>query len=136
MKTIYNGKYLRSRYEANNSLFIQNWIRDINIENFKSEMLAYTELYKQYRPKYTLWLQKDLIFVIDIKTQIWLDLNVINPCIENGCEKIAFVVSKDIMTQIGVMDSLEKMQSPLIHEHFLYEKDARDWLLKDIPKII
>jgi hypothetical protein len=136
MKTIYNGKYLSIRYEENNSLFVQNWCKDINIENFKSEMLVYTELYKQYRPKYSLWLKQNFSLVLDIKAQKWIEIYVNIPCHEWGNEKCAFVVSKDMMAHLTVIDSFEKLQPCIKPEHFLYEKEARDWLLKDTSIIV
>ena len=57
MNKIYEGRYLSICYETDNDLFIQNWQGDFNISDFKSEMLTYTKLYKQYKPKNTLWLQ-------------------------------------------------------------------------------
>ena len=128
MNKIYEGRYLSICYETDNDLFIQNWQGDFNISDFKSEMLTYTKLYKQYKPKNTLWLQQNFSLVIGFEIQQWIETNVNIPCLEYGNEKCAFVVSKDVIAHLSVMDSFDKLQSCIKPEHFLNEKEARDWL--------
>lgn len=142
--TLYKSPYLTIDYEEANSLFVMFWnVSPTGIAVFKSEMSIYADFYKKYKPKYALWLQHNFSLVIDQPTNMWIETYVNEPCLNVGNKKCAFVVSKDVIVHISVIDSFDNTQSCIIPKHFVTEKEARKWLLnsdsttqtKDITKV-
>ncbi|WP_200825088.1 response regulator transcription factor [Aquimarina sp. AU119] len=130
---IYKGKYLAITYEVQNSLFIQYWYNSPDcINDFKKEMLAYTLFYEEFRPMYTLWLQQKFTLHLDQTIQLWIEEMVNKPCYTYGNKKCAFVVSKDILAHVSVINSFEKTKSCIVPIHFTTEQEARQWLTNSV----
>lgn len=129
MNEIYKGTFLQISFEPENNLFVQKWISSPQkVKDFKEELLVYSFFYEKLKPKHTLWLQTYFTLTIDYDTALWLEEYINKPCFHYGNEKCAFVVSKDILTHISVMDSFDKIQSCIIPKHFSTEEKAREWL--------
>lgn len=128
---IYQGEFLQITYERENSLFVQYWTKSPkSTTDFKSEMLTYIAFFKKYKPKLVLWLQENFTLDIDTDTKFWIEehINKIGHAISN--EKIAFVVSKDILAHLEVINTFEETKSVLTPKHFASENEARNWLLR------
>jgi DNA-binding CsgD family transcriptional regulator len=127
--TLYKSPYLTIDYEEANSLFVMFWnTSPDDISVFKGEMLIYTDFYKKHKPKYALWLQHNFSLITDTKTSQWIETHVNEPCIKAGNQKCAFVVSKDVMAHISVIEVFDNRQSSVKPRHFASEHDARQWL--------
>lgn len=127
---VYESDFLTIDYEEINSLFIQNWkISPKTTEQFKNEMLNYISKYAVFKPKYSLWNQLNFELKYDDETKVWIDNNINKSGIEYGNEKLAFVVSKDVLAHINVIQSFEDVNSSLLPKHFMDENSARNWLL-------
>lgn len=132
--TLYKSPYLTIDYEEANSLFVMFWNTSPDeISAFKGEMLIYTDFYKKHKPKYALWLQQNFSLITDQPTNIWIETHINEPCIEAGNQKCAFVVSKDVLAHISVIDSFDKTQSCAVPKHFISEDDARQWIFNTEP---
>lgn len=128
--TLYKSPYLTINYEEANSLFVMCWnTSPTEIAVFKGEMLIYTDFYKKHTPQNALWLQHNFSLITDLQTNLWIETHVNEPCIKAGNQKCAFVVSKDVMAHISVIDSFDKIQSSAAPRHFISEDNARQWLL-------
>ena len=135
MNEIYKGRNLSIHYKAEESLFIQKWIiSPRTVSDFKAEMIAYTKMYKKYKPSNTLWLQQNFTLNIEDETNKWIEENVNKPCLSYRNKKCAFVVSKDVLAHITVMDSFDKVQSCIKPKHFASELEARKWLNGELIK--
>lgn len=133
MMILYRGPYLVISFEKENDLFVQFWsIPPKNIRHFKNEMIIYTNLYKEYKPSYTLWLQQNFTLQLNDEVNIWIEEIVNIPCFEYGNKKAAFVVGKDILAHLTVIDSFEKKKSVIKPVHFATEENARNWLKESI----
>ncbi len=129
MNIVYKGKYLIITFDSNESLFVQNWLRSPkDVTSFKKEMLIYTTLYKKYRPKNSLWLQKNYDLNLDYETQLWIEKKVNEPIVSYGNKKCALVVGDNVIPHLGVIDAFEKIKSCLAPKHFGSEDEARKWL--------
>lgn len=126
---IYQGTYLSISFENEKSRFVQHWNRSpINIDVFKKEMIEYTLLYKKFNPEQSLWLQQNFTLNLNLEAHKWLEEKVNIPCKEYGNKKLAFVVSKDVLAHIKVINSFEELNSCIVPKHFLLENEARNWL--------
>jgi DNA-binding CsgD family transcriptional regulator len=130
MNTIYNGKNLEIKFNKKTSTFYQSWLNpdDVDIDVFKKEMLAYTRLYKKYKPLHTVWDQTNFKLELNEDDFEWVELNVNIPCKKYGNKKCAFVVGKDVMEHISVMDSFDEVQSCIKPQHFGSVEDAQLWI--------
>lgn len=131
MGLLYNGPFLNISFEKENNRFVQYWTScPKNISTFKKEMLIYTSLYKIHKPSQTLWLQENFTLKVDSKTNSWIETHVNIPCLEYGNKKLAFVVSKDILAHLNVINAFEEIDSIIKSQtkHFSSEKEAREWL--------
>ncbi len=140
---VYQGKYLSILYEKENNRFVQNWISSPkDIEDFKSEMLRYVSFFKKHKPSQVLWLQQNMTISLDTNIQKWIEQNVNIPLLKvgsvsvnkDGTLPLAFVVGKDVMVHLNVIDVFEKADITTIKpKHFATEKEARDWL-DEVPQ--
>ncbi|WP_086029415.1 response regulator transcription factor [Tenacibaculum holothuriorum] len=132
MIEVYRGDFLSISYEKEDSLFIQYWVNSpTTIDEFKQEMLIYTSFYKKHKPRYTLWIQENMTIKLDLETQVWIEESVNIPCLEYGNKKCAFVVSKDVLAHIAVIDTFDKLNSCIVPKHFTTEEKAREWLFEE-----
>ena len=133
METIYSSNYLQTFYDVESNLIIQKWLSSPNsLEIFKSEMLAFVYLYKKYRAKNLLWLQKNFSLELNSDTQIWLEENVNIPLLKNGNKKCAFVIGSDLYAHLTILESFDKCHSCIAPKHFATEKLARKWLEEEL----
>ncbi|MCG9970614.1 response regulator transcription factor [Christiangramia crocea] len=126
---IYESDYLIIQFEKENDRFVQFWKSSpASFKTLKVELLNYTGLYEKYRPSQALWLQQHFSLPLDKQMDEWIETNVNIPCVENGNEKVAFVVGKDVLVHLSVINSFEETSSIVNHNHFASEKEAREWL--------
>lgn len=129
---IYQGPYLTINFEKENDRFVQFWSNSPNcVDSFKAEMIKYTSFYEVHRPSQSLWLHQNFTLQLDDETFLWIEKNVNIPCFEFGNKKAAFVVGKDVLVHLAVIDSFEKAKSIIKVGHFASEKEAISWLDKN-----
>lgn len=129
---IYESEFLIIEFEKEHSLFVQTWKKSPNtLEEFKIEMLNYTKMYGGFKPKYTLWNQTNYSQNIDFETQLWIEKHVNIPCLEYGNQKCAFIVSKDVLAHVDVIDAFDKLKSCIVPKHFISKAEAREWLFEE-----
>ena len=139
---IYSGPHLILTYEQDNNRFLNSWKSSpTNIEIFKKEMLVYLSALEKINPSQILWLQQNYTFQIDDETKLWVEEKIMKPRIkagkisqgQDGFHHIAFVVGRDVLAHINVMAVFdEKSRSVFKPRHFATEKDARNWLNREL----
>ena len=139
---IYSGPHLILTYEQDNNRFINSWKSSpTTVEIFKKEMLEYLSALERINPTQIIWLQQNYTFQIDDETKLWVEETIMKPRFEVGCisqsqdgfHHIAFVVGRDVLAHIMMMAVFdEKSRSVFKPKHFATEKDARNWLNREI----
>ena len=102
-----------------------------SIDSFKNEMIKYTELCKKYKPIQALCLNFNLKINFDQSMQIWSEKNINIPIKDSGIEKLAFVVSHDVIVHTNIINAFDEIDSCLFPKHFATEENARNWLNND-----
>lgn len=126
---VYESDYLVIRFEEEKDCLVQYWKSSpACYELLKEEMLNFTQLYKQYRPSKSLWLQQNFTLPLNREIDEWLEKNVNIPCIEYGNKKVAFVIGKDVLVHLSVIKIFDLVRSEINHNHFATEVEAREWL--------
>ncbi|WP_166435187.1 LuxR C-terminal-related transcriptional regulator [Christiangramia sabulilitoris] len=121
--------YLIINYEKENDCFVQFWKK--SPESFavlKKEFLNFRSYYEKYTPSKTLWLQQNFQLEVNKEMHQWIEENINKPGVEWGNEKVAFVVGKDVLVHLSVMNYFEEQNSVIHPVHFASEKEAREWL--------
>jgi DNA-binding CsgD family transcriptional regulator len=126
---LYTGPYLSVHFDAAYSRISQNWMKSPSTtDDFKSEMLKYTELYDQYRPSQSIWDQQNFQFELTPNDHKWIEKHVNIPCKKYGNKKLAFVVGKNVLAHLQVIGAFENINSCIRPQHFALEGDAIAWL--------
>ncbi|MDX1544683.1 MAG: hypothetical protein R3214_12135, partial [Christiangramia sp.] len=132
---IYESDYLIIQYEKKSDRFVQFWkASPPSFDIFKEELLTYTNYYKEHQPSQALWLQQNFSLPLNREIDEWIEENVNIPCVECGNEKVAFVVGKDVLVHLSVMNSFEETSSVVNPNHFASEQEARQWLDETSPE--
>jgi len=126
---LYESDLLTIHYEKENKCFVQFWKESPESSaDLKKEFINYTNLYKDYKPTSTLWLQENYSYSLTHEMNNWIEEHVNIPCMENGNEKVAFVVGKDVLVHLSVMNFFKEGKSVISPLHFATEKEARIWI--------
>lgn len=125
---------LTIHFEKDTDCFILFWKSSPETyEDLKKEFIVFTSFYKQYKPTNALWLQENFCLPINEKTYNWIEEHVNIPCVEYGNRKVAFVVGKDVLVHLSVMNSFKEEKSVISPLHFATEKEARSWITETKP---
>lgn len=131
-KLLYEGPFLKIKFEPINSLFVQSWKSTPASNNaFKSELLAFVAYYKKYKPTKALWLHQKFELDIDDTTKSWIEHRVNIPCIKYGNRMLAFVICNNLLIHLNVIETFEGTKSVIAPKHFATESEARSWLSQD-----
>lgn len=130
--SIYKSQFLSIQYELETDCFVQSWSTEhLTIDLFKAEMLNYLKHYQIHKPSKSLWLHKNFTLQIDLETFDWIEKKVNIPCKRLGNRMLAFVVGKDLVAHLTVINSFKESNSCMTVAHFGNEKEARNWLMND-----
>lgn len=129
-------KYIRFEYDPANRMLISVWntTADMSDEDYRAVAMAYRRACEQYCPRLSLVDSRNAAYMIPLETQEWLNQNVYPQCVAAGVRKLAFLVSKDLFTQVSlelmVSDSEAAVASDTLQQRFFEDWDkARTWLL-------
>jgi len=126
---------LTIHFEKETDCFVQFWkTSPETYEDLKKEFLIYISFYKKYKPTNTLWLQQNFCLSINADIENWIEEHVNIPCVEYGNRKVAFVVGKDVLVHLSVMDAFKEAKSIITPLHFATEKEARIWITETTPE--
>lgn len=113
------------------------WKRCDNSDEFMQVINQVMDFYKLLLPKKTLWNQTDFDFEIPPDLQIWTENNINIPSQRlNVFEKISFIVSKDTMSQMSVMQIFDDSACEFIPRYFVDEGESMAWLTQATEKKI
>lgn len=132
---IYKNEYWIMLYEKESELLIQFWssnTENMSAELFKSELINYLEIVKEYQPKRLLSYSPDFFYPISPKEQEWIDKNIIPPTFSLGLRYVAVVIPQEFISNLSVQQTMEEPEaSKLVTRYFDNEEDAKKWLLKN-----
>lgn len=105
------------------------WKKVEGSEDFMSTILTVMDYYRLLLPKKTLWDHRNFDFQIPPDLQLWTEENINIPAARLKIfEKICFIVSKDTMSQISVMQIFDETLSEHYPRYFVDEGESLQWL--------
>ena len=129
---LHDSRFARIEYIEDLQMVVHIWkIESVNLteEDFKNEMQTLAFFFKQYKPKRVFVDQREFYFTVVPGLQRWVDTNVNKILVDNGTEKVAFVVSPDILAKLTVTQTLSESYSQNLNVRFFDDyKDAKQWI--------
>ncbi|HAS40367.1 MAG TPA: hypothetical protein DCS93_07810 [Microscillaceae bacterium] len=124
-------KFCQHYYNSDKKMLEQVWTNNsesMTTENFKSVMLAYVDLYKQYDVQQVLVDSREMRYLVEPEVQDWVNANII-AVILPYLRKLAFLLSSDVFEEVSIKQAMEEQQEDLPFEtkYFGDEQQARDW---------
>jgi DNA-binding CsgD family transcriptional regulator len=131
---INESDFLTIHFEKETDCLVQFWkTSPETYDDLKKEFLIFTSFYKEYKPSNTLWLQENFYLSLNAEIYNWIEEHVNIPCVEYGNRKVAFVVGKDVLVHLSVMNSFKEGKSIISPLHFATETEARTWITETKP---
>ena len=130
---VYDSQYLNSVFFSEQELVEINWkpsTEKMTEEEYKQEILNINDIVLKFRPKKILFDASNMFFVVVPELQEWTNREGIPVSLSVGMNKSAFVVSKDLFSQVSIEQTMEEQAgSQFINRYFDNKEDARKWLL-------
>lgn len=130
---VYNSKYLHLAFFAEQELIEMTWLPStdqMTEEEYKQEFLNYLDIILKVRPKKIIPDTTDMLFPIAPERQDWTNHVIFPPSLEMGLNKVAFVVSKGIISQLSIEQTMEEHEGvKFMTRYFENKKEAKEWIL-------
>ncbi len=136
MTTIYSSRFAKHEYDSETKTLFSEWFletQDMNANDFKTEMKAWLEVFRQTKPKYLYDNCVNFGYPIVPHEQVWMAELLNAAWIELGLKKYAHMVPADMITEMSVEQSFEEFfemqllnQFPIVN--FANREEALKWL--------
>lgn len=134
---VYRDKFINISYEEQRQLIRVKWSPEtmhLNEESFKACLTQWRDFVvkKKYPVFQTLVNSKEFKFTIVPEVQGWVSENVTKPCINAGLQRIGFLVSEELFSQVSIEQTMEEttaVREKFEVKYFLGEKEIEQWLL-------
>jgi hypothetical protein len=133
METVYQSKYLTLLVETDKQLIKVLWsttTANMTDKEFRAELIKYAEVAEQYRPQKSLVDTQNFLMTIVPETQAWVNANIHQRSLKAGIKKFAYIVSKDLFSQVSIEQTMEEGNAKDIFDtqYFENENQALEWL--------
>ena len=133
-RQVYKSKFLSVEYDKDNSLIVSTWsIKSVQLksETLKEEMLERMKYIEKYRPRKVLVNAKFFFFRLPPSIQTWMNEEILNRYYEAGIEKMAFIISNDLVAQISIEQAIQENETSTYQiRYFDSIEKAKVWLCK------
>ena len=102
---------------------------DQSDSEYKNEILKWIAVIKAEKPVFQLVDGRNMRYLIIPELQIWVNETLIQPSIQVGLARVAFILSKDIFASTSLKQTMNRIKSSLIQiQYFETEEEAKTWL--------
>ncbi len=130
---LYKSKFVDISLSDNNMVITNDWFEttsEMSAEQYKQDMLKFAALAVAHKPKFHLIKSVNFLFVITIQMQDWTNSTIFPQLIEAGIQKIAFLVSSEMIAQLSIEQTLDESNaSAFAVKYFDVEAEAMKLLL-------
>ncbi len=132
MTKLYESNFVEITLNTTHQIITNTWFpstEDMEDEDYKTDMLQFVELVQIYRPNYHLIKSVDFLYTITIEMQDWTNYTIFPKLAKAGIQKIAFLVSSEVIAQLSIEQVLEESNATAFQiRYFSSEKNAIAWL--------
>lgn len=117
-------------FTKENNFLEQIWTNqeDMETDDFKSNMLAYAELYQKYDVQYVFVDSRLMSYPVTPEVQDWINENIL-PKIMPYLKKLGFLLSDDIFEEMSIRQAIGDSEfEEQIVRYFKDEEEVRNWL--------
>src|SRR5690606_32431717 len=119
---IFDSEIAAIDFQKDTGLICTTWKKVERSEDFMSTILTVMDYYRLLLPTKTLWDHRNFDFQIPPELQIWTEENINIPSARlNVFDKICFIVSKDTMSQMSVMQIFDESAIKYVPRYFVDE---------------
>ena len=99
--------------------------------DYQAQMMEYAERVEKYRPDFSMADTINFLYTITPDMQDWTNTEFMPRFIGAGVKKQAFVVSKDLFSQVSVEQTMEEEQNIKAFQfrYFDSQEEALEWLV-------
>jgi len=132
MQTLHTSKYYEILFDKSKSLIIHKALpatSDMSNEDFKQEMLLFTEMCGKYAPIRNIVNLVDMNYSIVPEIQEWVNREVF-PLFIDTIERIALVMPSRIFEIVSIEQTMEEETAQKLHQkYFDNETEALEWVM-------
>jgi len=102
----------------------------MSVRQFKEEFLNYLKIILEFRPQKNISDTREMQFLITPSLQEWTNEHIFPVSLEIGLNKVAMVVSKALISQISIEQTMEEAGGKkFITRYFEDKAAAMNWIL-------
>ena len=132
MKTFFDNEYLHIWIDEEVSMVKSDWKSksiEMTNEEFKELGIIMLDAIKKHSLKKLFSDTRDFQYTISPEIQGWFAENVIVPCCAHSLKYVAYLISKDVFSQLSVEQLMDENKDlGLTTRYFEDEQEAVDWL--------
>jgi hypothetical protein len=132
---VYKSKFLQVQYLAESKIHENIWLPDsesMEAENYQEESLNFLKVLLEMKPNNFIADTRDMNFGITPDLQEWTNINILLPILDTNISKVAFVISKEMITQLSIEQTMEEsVGTKLTTRYFGSREEALNWLLEN-----
>ncbi len=136
MIKISESNYYQIYYDERNMLAEIYWLPTVEEVSISRGIELTNDVFKilvELRPKLLLQVVKEVVYTYTEEYQDYVANNLTPKAVEVGIEKIAYVLSRDFITNLGLQmlneKALRRVPDKIKRAFFYEENEARRWLL-------
>ena len=132
---VYNDKYRNVTFEANTKMLYQVWNKATEFmtdAEYKETSISLFGLVKEHKAEKILINAVDLLYMVSVETQDWLNQNILPKYLQAGIQKIAITLPKGLFQQVSVEQAVNDNVNIVVQKIRMFgvEDKAREWILK------
>jgi len=128
MTVVYDNEHMTITHHEELDL-LETVARIKDDAELRRDLLKVLEVIEQCNPGKLLWDMREAKLTYDPDSERWIDENIHARQVELGIVKKAFVMSADIVVQIGIEEALDNEYGRQIETAFFRTRErAMDWL--------
>ena len=142
---VYKGPHLVIQHEKENSRLINVWNSSPDNDiAYTKELIEHLHIIEKIKPSQVMWILDEMTFKASDVTKKWVDEYILKPVFnagfiardQDGYDQIAFVVGKDVLVYIRVINLFKKFTPNSFRpKYFSSEIEARNWLNQGVETI-
>lgn len=127
---IFEDRVLDTDFDPEKGIFLNSWKGvEMEDEDFKRVMAKVAGLALEYKPKGILVDTRQFAFTISPELQEWYNENIVPQHLQAGVASMAFVMSKEIIAQMSIEQTMEEDSAQSQQTNFFDDLDeAKTWL--------
>lgn len=136
MIQLFENEFVELHFDATNSMMREDWkptsdyMSEEEFMDYQQTKLTKTE---EFRPQIMLVDSEDFLMTVAPNLQEWVDENISQAQAKLGLQRVAFIRSSDLFSQISLEQMMSEQQSEALDvDYFDTLQTAEDWLNQEL----